>query len=42
MLGVLEHDDDIDPSPACRALGIELTPLDEALRLALGEQGASA
>ena len=35
MLGVLEHDDDIDPAPACRALGIELTPLDEALRLVL-------
>jgi len=31
MLGVLEHDDRIDPSPACRALGIELTPLGETL-----------
>lgn len=38
MLGVLEHDDDIDPAPACRALGIELTPLDEALRLVLSPQ----
>jgi hypothetical protein len=36
MLGVLERDDDIDPKPACRALGIELTPLDETLRRALG------
>jgi len=31
MLGVLQHDDDIDPRPACRALGIELTPLDSTL-----------
>jgi NADH dehydrogenase len=37
MLGVLEHDDDIDPTPACRRLGIQLTPLDEALRRALRE-----
>ena len=35
MLGVLEHDDDIDPMPACRRLGIQLTPLDETLRRAL-------
>ena len=34
MLGVLEHDDDIDPEPARARLGIELTPLDDALRLA--------
>jgi uncharacterized protein YbjT (DUF2867 family) len=34
MRGVLEHDDDIDPAPACRQLGIELTPLDAALRAA--------
>ena len=32
MLGVLEHDDEVDPSDACRRLGIELTPLDETLR----------
>lgn len=32
MLEVLEHDDDIDPGPACRALGLKLTPLDETLR----------
>ena len=31
MLGVLEHDDDIDPAPACRRLGLELTPLDDTL-----------
>jgi len=29
---VLEHDDHVDPSPACRALGLTLTPLDETLR----------
>jgi len=32
MLEVLEHDDDVDPAPACRRLGLELTPLDETLR----------
>ena len=36
MLGVLEQDDVIDPAPACAALGLTLTPLDAALRLALG------
>jgi NADH dehydrogenase len=35
MLGVLEHDDRIDPGPACRALGVELTPLAETLRRSL-------
>ena len=35
MLGVLEHDDRIDPAPTCRALGIELTPLDDTLRRCL-------
>lgn len=35
MLGVLEHDDRVDPEPACRALGIRLTPLDETLRRCL-------
>jgi uncharacterized protein YbjT (DUF2867 family) len=35
MLGVLEHDDRIDPGPACRALGLELTPLGETLRRGL-------
>lgn len=41
MLGVLEHDDAIDPEPACRRLGIALTPLDEALRDALAEAGTA-
>jgi len=35
MLGVLERDDAIDPEPARARLGIELTPLDTALREAL-------
>jgi hypothetical protein len=35
MLGVLEHDDRLDPKPACRALGLQLTPLDETLRRCL-------
>ncbi len=38
MLGVLDHDDDVDPAPACRRLGIELTPLDEALRRCVGPE----
>jgi NADH dehydrogenase len=38
MLGVLEQDDAVDPEPACKALGIELTPLDEALRLAFSNE----
>jgi hypothetical protein len=36
MLGVLNHDDDVDPAEACRRLGLELTPLDEALRRCVG------
>ncbi len=31
MLGVLDHDDDIDPSPSCKELGINLTTLDEMI-----------
>lgn len=37
MLGVLEHDDQVDPRPACVALGIALTPLDDTLRRVLGD-----
>ena len=36
-LGVIDHDD-IDPAPACEALGIELTPLDEILRRCVGPE----
>ena len=35
MLGVLEHDDCIDPRDACERLGLELTPLDVTLRRCL-------
>ena len=35
MLDVLDHDDDVDLAPACRSLGLELTPLDETLRRCL-------
>jgi NADH dehydrogenase len=35
MLGVLEHDDCVDPSDACRRLGLELTALDVTLRRCL-------
>ncbi len=31
MLGVLEHDDDVDPGPACAQLGLTLTALDTTL-----------
>lgn len=33
MLGVLDHDDNIDPAPTAQALGIKLTSLEETLRL---------
>ena len=38
MLGVLNHDDDVDPAEPCQRLGIELTPLDEVLRRCVGPQ----
>jgi uncharacterized protein YbjT (DUF2867 family) len=42
MLGVLERDDRIDPSPACARLGLTLTPLDETLRRCLVEDGTAS
>jgi uncharacterized protein YbjT (DUF2867 family) len=42
MLGVLERDDHIDPSPACARLGLSLTPLDETLRRCLLEDGTAS
>jgi len=42
MLGVLDHDDDIDPRPACERLGLELTPLDETLRRCVGPGSEAA
>jgi NADH dehydrogenase len=41
MLGVLDGDDRVDPSEACRRLGIELTPLDEVLRRTVARGGAA-
>jgi uncharacterized protein YbjT (DUF2867 family) len=35
MLGVLDHDDCINPQPALTALGLTLTPLDDTLRQCL-------
>ena len=32
MMRILDHDDAIDAAPAARALGLELTALDEMLR----------
>ena len=40
MLGVLDHDDHIDPGPALAALDLSLTPLNQALRLCLVETRA--
>ncbi len=37
MLGVLDHDDHIDPTASLSALGISLTSLNESLRLCLAD-----
>src|SRR5262249_10261816 len=37
MLEVLEADDRVDPRPACRALDLSLTPLDETLRRSMAK-----
>ncbi len=42
MLGVLEHDDAIDAQRGAAQLGLALTPLDEAIRLAFPDAGARA
>jgi len=42
MLGVLDHDDDIDPAPTAKALGIHLTPLAQTLQLVLPTNDGSA
>jgi NADH dehydrogenase len=39
VLEVLEHDDCIDPEPACRRLGLALTPLDVTLDASFGRAG---
>ncbi|MFP8877593.1 MAG: NAD(P)H-binding protein [Myxococcota bacterium] len=41
MLGVLQHDDRVDAAPAARALGIDLSPLDDALRECLASEEAA-
>jgi len=38
MVGVLDHDDDIDPGKACEQLGLSLTPLDETLAKCVGPE----
>jgi hypothetical protein len=40
MLEVLERDDRVDPAPACRALRLELAPLDATLRRVLEAHAA--
>jgi NADH dehydrogenase len=42
MLGVLEHDDDIDPRPAAQRLGLALTPLAETLTLTFAAEKQAA
>jgi len=39
MLGVLDHDDQVDPLPAARTLGLALTPLDQTLSACLRGPG---
>jgi hypothetical protein len=41
MLEVLEHDDRIDPAPACARLGLRLTPLDITLRRSVGPDASA-
>jgi len=42
MVGVLDHDDDIDSVVACERLGIDLTPLDRTLRRCVGPERSDA
>ena len=42
MLGVLEHDDDIDPRPAAQRLGLALTPLAETLAFTFAAEKQAA
>ncbi len=42
MLGVLDHDDRIDPAPACAQLGLTLTPLAETLRRSVGPEAEAS
>ncbi len=38
MFDILQHDDQVDPTPCCRELGISLTPLDETLGSYVGPE----
>ncbi|MAI26523.1 MAG: hypothetical protein CMN75_10855 [Spirochaeta sp.] len=38
MFDILQHDDQIDPTPCCSELGISLTPLDETLGSYVGPE----
>jgi NADH dehydrogenase len=38
MVGVLDHDDDVDSVVACERLGIDLTPLDRTLQRCIGPE----
>ena len=38
MFEILQHDDQIDPTPCCSELGISLTPLDETLASYVGPE----
>jgi NADH dehydrogenase len=42
MLDVLQHNDRIDPRPACDALGLSLTPLDDTLARCVGPDARDA
>ncbi len=42
MLGVLDHDDDVDPAPALERLGISLTPFDAMLEACLDKAQTTA
>jgi uncharacterized protein YbjT (DUF2867 family) len=41
MFDVLQHDDRVVAGPACKRLGLELTPLDETLRDCVGPENRS-
>ena len=38
MFDILQHDDQVDPTPCCRELGVSLTPLDETLASYVGPE----
>lgn len=42
MLGILDHDDDIDVAEAASRLGIQLTSLDDTLQKVVSDQSSSA